>query len=519
MKKLVLFDGEAKGKLLKGINTVADAVKSTLGAGGRLVIFQDFYGNVQMTKDGYSVAKSISLTDPTEECGAQLIRQVSDKTVRAAGDGTTTSIVLAQALINSGLKEIENGGSPVSVANKIKEATLKAIESIKSQSVAIKGDWDKIKQVAVISANGDVKHAHMIVDAMQKIGDDGVMVIEQGREVESKVEIVHGLEFDSGYLSPFFVNNNRNECVFENPIICVTTDTLTLLKEQVLPVLRYAHEKQKPLLFICNNAIGEGFASLIVNRTKQNFPVCAVNAPAINKGHDATMDVAIVTGSTVLGAEFGKELRDSKEIDYGTADKVVVTKDKITIIGGKGNPEKITERIESLKAAIEGEQNDLEKETLKKRLAKLSGGIAMVSVGGVSEAGIRELKDRMDDAHQAVRCAIEGGIVPGGGIAYLNACGDISQIVNDALTEPFNQIMLNAGMEKKAKEFLGSEHRDQNKQDGINVRTGELANMIEAGIVDATKVVISALENASDIACLVLTSNVVVTNIPEGKGN
>jgi len=512
MKKKVTLSEEAKSKLLVGIDTVANSVKSTLGPGGRLVVIEDFHGNVFLTKDGVTVAKSIELSDRVEDMGCQLIKQVASKTVETAGDGTTTSVVLAQKMISAGLQAIKDGANPVDLANEIKNATAKAIEHVKSQSISIQGDWDKVKQIAVISANGDVEHAHMIVDAIQKIGDDGVMVIEAGGDMKSKIEIVHGMEFGSGYLSPFFVNNNKNECVFEYPVICVTTDTLSLLKEQILPVMKYAHEKQKPLLFICNNAIGEGFASMLVNRNKQNFPLCAVNAPEINKGHDATMDVAIVTGATVLGAEFGKEIKDSKEVDYGTAKKVVVTKDSITIIGGSGSQEKIQERIDSLKAAIEIEKNDKEKDSLKKRLAKLSGGIAMVSVGGVSEAAIRELKDRMDDAHQAVRCAIEGGVVPGGGIALLNARAAVDlDIVREALEEPFRQILSNAGLDPKS--YLYDECWTPHT--GLNVRTGQTVNMIEEGVIDATKVVVSALENAADIACLLLTSNVVVTNTQE----
>lgn len=508
MKKSVTFNEEASSKLINGINIICDAVKQTLGAGGRVVLIEDFYGNPKFTKDGVSVAKEINLTDPIENMGAQLMKQIAIKTVNSAGDGTTTSLVLAQAIINNGIAAIKGGSDPIELIRDIKASSLEIIKNIRSQSIPIKGDWKRVKQVAVISTNGDEHHSDMLIDAMQKVGDDGVVMIEQGTGMETKVDIVKGMEFESGYLSPFFVNNDKNECVLENPFIFVTTGTISYM-EEVRAALEAVVPKQRPILFISNNADGEGFASLVVQRTKGNFPLCIVNAPSYGaKRKDHFIDIAHFTGSSIFGTEFGKEMKMCKESDLGQAEKVIVTKDKTIIIGGKGDKERIEKRMESIRTSISTEEVPEEKEWLKSRLAKLSGGIGIMKVGGITQMAISELKDRLDDALCATKAAIEEGIVLGGGLAYINAAPSDSLMIR-AMWSPFQQILINAGIDPHP--------TTTNIHLGRNVRTGKIENFLETGIIDATKVVVSAFENAVDVACLILQNNVVITNIPEEK--
>ena len=508
-KTNITFNEQATEKLLAGVDKICNAVKQTLGAGGRVVIMEDGNGNPLVTKDGVTVASFIDLVDPVENMACQLIKQVAGKTVLSAGDGTTTSCVLAQAIIRKGMEEIKAGKSPVTVSNEIKAATKKAIENIRTQSISIKGDWAKVKQVALISTNGDEEHSELLIEAMKQIGDDGVLMVRETRDKKSSVNVVHGLEFNEGYLSPFFINNNKNECVFEDPIICVTTETLSYLKDQIWVAMEYAMNAQRPLVFICNNSDGEAFAAMIKNRNTQGFPICAINIPDRNLGHEGAIDIATATGAKVLGSEFGTEVKDSTPESYGTCEKIVVSVDKTLIIGGKGEKTDIDNRIASIKAAIESAESEEEEGYLKGRLAKLSGGVALMKVGGISEAAVRELKDRCDDAMHATRCALEEGIVPGGGVAYLNARNNETNIINDPLYAPYKQILLNAGIVKDAaiESALDPQRR------GINVRTGEVVDMVGVGIIDATKVVCAALENASDVASLLLTSNTVITNI------
>lgn len=539
MKKTVTFNTDASEKLIKGINTICDSVKQTLGAGGRVVLIEDFYGNPRFTKDGVSVAKEINLSDPIENMGAQLIKQVAIKTVNESGDGTTTACVLAQAIINKGIEAINNGENPISLIESIKLSTAEIVKNIRSQSVPIKGDWERVKQVAVISTNGDEHHASLLIDAMQKVGEDGVVMIEQGTAMQTKVDVVKGIEFESGYLSPFFANNAKNECVLENPFIFVTTGTISYM-EEVIKALEAAMGKQRPILFISNNADGEGFASLMVQRTKGNFPLCIVNAPSYgDKRKEHLIDIATATGGSIFGTEFGKEMKLCKEKDLGQAEKVIITKDKTIIIGGAGNKEAIEKRMDSIKTSIANEEDAEEKAWFKSRLAKLSGGVAIMKIGGITQVAISELKDRCDDALCATKAAIEEGIVPGGGVAYLNAVKKnkaVPKIITKTLEEPFKQIMRNAGFYSMIDKLLDKKYNvltifgfkvgkiyESNVDEkwdewyGMNVRNGSWESFLVSGVIDPTKVVVSALENAVDIACLVLQNNVVITNIPEEK--
>jgi chaperonin GroEL len=514
MKKQVSFNKEAQVKLINGINILCDAVKSTLGAGGRTVLLETGEGFPRVTKDGVSVANSIDLVDPIENMGAQLIKQVARKTVQAAGDGTTTSCVLAQSIINKGVSAIEAGANPITLIKEIKNTSEAVISNLRKQSIDIKGDWDKVKQIALTSTNGDEAHAYILVDAMQKIGDDGVVMIEYGTGFETKVDIVKGMEFNSGYLSPLFTNNAKNECVLENPYIFLTVETISYM-EQVLKALEASVGKQRPIVFISNNADGEGMASLVVQRTKGNHPICVVNAPSFgDKRKEHLLDIAAATGAKVFGTEFGKEMKNCVESDLGQCDKVIITKDKTIIIGGKGEQPFIDLRVETLRDSISKEEDEKEKDWYKERLAKLSGGIAIIKVGGLSPASIGETKDRLDDAMCATKAAIEEGIVPGGGLSFINAIPIVhDSVVYESCSEPFRQILINAGI--PIPEILFNR---EGVKHGINVRTGNWENFIECGIIDATKVVVSALENAVDVACIVLQNNVVITNIHEGNG-
>ncbi len=519
MKKTVTFNTEASEKLVRGINTICDSVKQTLGAGGRVVLIEDFYGNPRFTKDGVSVAKEINLADPVENMGAQLIKQVAIKTVNESGDGTTTACVLAQAIINKGIEAINGGQNPIELIELIKQSTSHIIQNIRSQSVDIKGNWERVRQIAVISTNGDQHHSDLLIDAMQRVGEDGVVMIEQGTAMKTKVDVVKGIEFESGYLSPFFANNAKNECVLENPFIFISTGTISYM-EEVYSALEIAMGKQRPILFISNNADGEGFASLMVQRTKGNFPLCIVNAPSYGeKRKEHLIDIAKSTGGAIFGTDFGKEMKHCKEGDLGQAEKVIITKEKTIIIGGKGDKEKIESRMESIRTSIENEEDAEEKAWYKSRLAKLSGGVAIMKIGGVTQVAISELKDRCDDALCATKAAIEEGVVPGGGIAYINVYGrneGFPRMSIEILEEPLKQIMRNAGVSETRYEcFIKS--RKNGSDEGFNVRTKKEENFLETGVIDPTKVVISALENAVDIACLVLQNNVIITNIPEEK--
>ena len=510
MKRQVLFNEEASQKLINGINKVANSVKTTLGAGGRLVIIEEG-GFPKVTKDGVSVANSIELSDPVENMGAMLLKQTAQKTVKMAGDGTSTSIVLAQKLIIDGVRAIQGGVNPVTLVQNLKVATSEIIENLRAQSQPIKGDWDKVRQIAVISMNGDEKHADMLVNAMKEIGEDGVVIVAEGTTPETKVEIVKGLEFESGYNSSLFVNSAKNEVVFENPFVFTTSETIETM-EQVLPALQIAMGKQKPILFICNNSMGEGHSALIVQKVKGNFPICVVNAPSFgDQRKEYLMDISAITSSSILGNEFGRELKTCKESDLGTCEKIIVTKDKTIIIGGQGKKENIEKRVVSIRQSIEQAEGEYEKEELKKRLAKLSGGQAIIRAGGITPASISELKDRLDDAMNATRCAIEEGVLPGGGIGYLNAISDTTPlIVADMIRESFNQIMVNAGMENDIDKFILN--RKKGSDEGLNVRTRKEENFFSTGVIDATKVCVSALENAVDVASLILLNNVVITN-------
>jgi chaperonin GroEL len=524
-KKLVYGD-EARAKLKAGVDKLANAVKVTLGPRGREVILEKKWGSPVVTKDGVSVAKEIELTDPYENMAAQLVKEVASKTADVAGDGTTTATVLTQAIYEEGLKAIASGANPVYVKRGIDEAVKIIVEELKKISKPVTGRKE-IEQVATISANNDPEIGKIIADAMEKVGKDGVITVEESKSAETVLEVTEGMQFDRGYLSPYFVTNpEKMEAVLENPYILIYEKKINNIRE-LLPVLEKVVQTNRPLLIIAEDVEGEALATLVVNHIKGVLRVCAVKAPGFGERRKAMLqDIAILTGGTAITEDLGIKL-ESVDLDMiGKADKVVVDKDNTTIIGGKGNPEDIKARIEQIKKQIETTTSEYDKEKLQERLAKLAGGVAIIKVGAATEAELKEKKDRVDDAVHATKAAVEEGIVPGGGIALFRASRALCnikeentdkawgiKIVKNACKVPLKQIAYNAGFEgsviiEKIKDI-------DNINYGFNAATGEYVDMVEAGIIDPTKVVRTALQNAASIAGTMLTAECLVAEIKE----
>jgi chaperonin GroEL len=524
-KKLVYGD-EARAKLKAGVDKLANAVKVTLGPRGREVILEKKWGSPVVTKDGVSVAKEIELTDPYENMAAQLVKEVASKTADVAGDGTTTATVLTQAIYEEGLKAIASGANPVYVKRGIDEAVKIIVEELKKISKPVTGRKE-IEQVATISANNDPEIGKIIADAMEKVGKDGVITVEESKSAETVLEVTEGMQFDRGYLSPYFVTNaEKMEAVLENPYILIYEKKINNIRE-LLPVLEKVVQTNKPLLIIAEDVEGEALATLVVNHIKGVLRVCAVKAPGFGERRKAMLqDIAILTGGTAITEDLGIKL-ESVDLDMlGKADKVVVDKDNTTIIGGKGNPEDIKARIEQIKKQIETTTSEYDKEKLQERLAKLAGGVAIIKVGAATEAELKEKKDRVDDAVHATKAAVEEGIVPGGGIALFRASRALCnikeentdkawgiKIVKNACKVPLKQIAYNAGFEGSV--IIEKIKDVDNVNYGFDAATGEYVDMVEAGIIDPTKVVRTALQNAASIAGTMLTAECLVAEIKE----
>jgi len=524
--KRLVYGDEARAKLKAGVDKLANAVKVTLGPRGREVILEKKWGSPVVTKDGVSVAKEIELADPYENMAAQLVKEVASKTADVAGDGTTTATVLTQAIYEEGLKAIASGANPVYVKRGIDEAVKIIVEELKKISKPVTGRKE-IEQVATISANNDPEIGKIIADAMEKVGKDGVITVEESKSAETVLEVTEGMQFDRGYLSPYFVTNaEKMEAVLENPYILIYEKKINNIRE-LLPVLEKVVQTNRPLLIIAEDVEGEALATLVVNHIKGVLRVCAVKAPGFGERRKAMLqDIAILTGGTAITEDLGIKL-ESVDLDMlGQADKVVVDKDNTTIIGGKGNPEDIKARIEQIKKQIETTTSEYDKEKLQERLAKLAGGVAIIKVGAATEAELKEKKDRVDDAVHATKAAVEEGIVPGGGIALFRASRALCnikeentdkawgiKIVKNACKVPLKQIAYNAGFEGSV--IIEKIKDVDNINYGFNAATGEYVDMVEAGIIDPTKVVRTALQNAASIAGTMLTAECLVAEIKE----
>ena len=527
MAKEIYFDLESRNGLKRGVDKLANAVKVTLGPKGRNVVISKKFGSPSITKDGVSVAKEIELSDPLENMGAQLVKEVASKTATEAGDGTTTATVLAQAIINSGLKSISTGVNPIDLKRGIDKAVDAVVKRINDISSKVGTDTNKIKQIATISANNDASIGDLIAEAIKVVGKDGVVTVDEAKGMETELKTVEGLQFDRGYLSPYFINNTEKmEVELENPVILIYDKKISMMKD-LLPVLEKAVQTGRPLLIIAEDVDQEALATLVVNRVRAGLRVCAVKAPGFgDKRKDMLQDIAILTGGTALFEENGHKLEDAELSHLGEAAKVVVTKDNCTIVDGAGEKEAIVERVKQIKAQIDSSKSDYEKEKLQERLAKLTGGVAILYIGAASEVEMKEKKDRVDDALSATRAAIEEGVVPGGGIALIRSLEALEtlkgenedetvgiQIIKRAIEEPLRQICANAGVEGSIviKEVCSRPVINF----GYNARTGEYANMIESGIIDPAKVTRVALQNAASVASMIMTTECAVVTLPE----
>ncbi len=528
MAKEILFNIDARDQLKKGIDTLANAVKVTLGPKGRNVIIEKKFGAPHITKDGVTVAKEVELADPYQNTGAQLVKEVASKTGDDAGDGTTTATVLAQAIVAEGLKNVTAGASPMDIKRGIDKAVAKVVESIKSQAEMVGDNYDKIEQVGTVSANNDPVIGKLLADAMRKVSKDGVITIEEAKGTDTTIGVVEGMQFDRGYLSPYFVTNTEKmECEMENPYILIYDKKISNLKD-FLPILEPAVQTGRPLLVIAEDVDSEALTTLVVNRLRSQLKICAVKAPGFgDRRKEMLEDIAILTGGLVISEEKGIKLEQATIEMLGTAEKVTITKDDTTIVNGAGDKQFIKERCEQIKAQIASTKSDYDREKLQERLAKLSGGVAVLYVGAASEVEMKEKKDRVDDALRATRAAIEEGIVPGGGVAYIRAIraleglqGDNADettgvaIIRRAIEEPLRQICANAGVEGAV---VVQKVSEGSADFGYNARTDVYENLQAAGVVDPAKVTRVALENAASIAGMFLTTECVIVEKKEDK--
>ncbi len=519
---------EAREQLKKGVDELANAVKVTLGPKGRNVIIEKKFGAPHITKDGVTVAKEVELADPFMNTGAQLVKSVASKTGDDAGDGTTTATVLAQSIVNVGIKNVTAGANPMDLKRGIDKAVAKVVESIKEQSEAVGSDYDKIEQVATISANNDPEIGKLIADAMRRVSKDGVITIEEAKGTETSIGVVEGMQFDRGYLSPYFVTDTEKmECVMDNPYILIYDKKISNLKD-FLPILEPAIQTGRPLLVIAEDVDSEALTTLVVNRLRAQLKICAVKAPGFgDRRKEMLEDIAILTGGIVISEEKGLSLEQATIEMLGRCDKVTVSKDNTTIVNGAGSKDAIAERVAQIKAQIAATKSDYDKEKLQERLAKLAGGVAVLYVGAASEVEMKEKKDRVDDALCATRAAIEEGIVPGGGVAYIRAIdaleglkGDNAdettgiEIIKRAVEEPLRQIVSNAGKEGAV---VVQKVREGEGDFGYNARTDVYEHMKAAGVVDPAKVTRVALENAASIAGMFLTTECVIVEKKEDK--
>ena len=527
MAKKILFDTSAREKLKAGVDTLADAVKVTLGPKGRNVILDKKFGAPTVTKDGVSVAKEIELKDPIENMGAQLVKEVASKTADSAGDGTTTATVLAQAIFTTGIKSVTAGANPMDLKRGIDKAVTAIVKNLKEQSKPISNN-SEIAQVATISANSDKEIGDMIANAMEKVGKDGVITVEEAKGRETEVKTVEGMQFDRGYLSPYFVTNtDKMEAEMDRPYVLIYDKKISSMKE-LLPVLELTAQTGRPLLIISEDVDGEALATLVVNKIRGALKVAAVKAPGFGDRRKAMLeDIAVLTGGQVISEERGFKLENATLDFLGVAEKIIVDKDNTTIVNGSGKKEDITARINQIKVQIENTTSDYDKEKLQERLAKLSGGVAILYIGAATEVEMKEKKDRVDDALHATRAAVEEGIVPGGGVAFLRAVEALDKvkgynedenigvnIVRTALEAPLRTIVANAGGEGSV---VVNKVREGKDDYGYNARDNKYENFFAAGIIDPTKVTRLALENAASIAGLLLTTECVIADEPETK--
>ena len=528
MAKEILFNIDARDQLKKGVDALANAVKVTLGPKGRNVIIEKKFGAPHITKDGVTVAKEIELADAYQNTGAQLVKEVASKTGDDAGDGTTTATVLAQAIIAEGLKNVTAGASPIDIKRGIDKAVAKVVESIKSQAENVGDNYDKIEQVATVSANNDPVIGKLIADAMRKVSKDGVITIEEAKGTDTTIGVVEGMQFDRGYLSAYFVTNTEKmECEMEKPYILIYDKKISNLKD-FLPILEPAVQTGRPLLVIAEDVDSEALTTLVVNRLRSQLKICAVKAPGFgDRRKEMLEDIAILTGGVVISEEKGLKLEQATLEMLGTAEKVTITKDYTTIVNGGGEKENIKERCAQIKAQIAATKSDYDREKLQERLAKLSGGVAVLYVGAASEVEMKEKKDRVDDALRATRAAIEEGIVPGGGVTYIRAIDALEglkgenadettgiEIVKRAIEEPLRQIVANAGKEGAV---VVQRVREGKGDFGYNARMDVYENLHAAGVVDPAKVARVALENAASIAGMFLTTECVIVEKKEEK--
>ncbi len=526
MAKEIKFNIKAREELKNGVDALADAVKVTLGPKGRNVIIEKKFGAPHITKDGVTVAREIELEDPFQNMGAQLVKEVASKTGDQAGDGTTTATVLAQAIVNVGLKNVAAGANPMDLKRGIDKAVSKVVEGIKAQSVEVDDDIKKIQDVARVSANNDEEIGRLIAEAMKKVKKEGVITVEEAKGTETSVEVVEGMQFDRGYISPYFVtNSDKMECEMENPYILLYDKKISNLKD-MLPVLEAVAQSGRPLLIIAEDVDNEALATLVVNRLRGSLKICAVKAPGFgDRRKEMLEDIAILTNGTVISEVKGMQLSQATVQDLGTAEKVTVNKDNTTIVNGGGNSDAIAARVNQIKAQIETTTSNYDKEKLQERLAKLAGGVAVLYIGAPSEVEMKEKKDRVDDALSATRAAIAEGIVPGGGVAYIRCLPALDELKGDnddentgiaiirrAIEEPMRQIVANAGVEGAV---ILQKVREGQGDYGYNARTDTFENFFETGVIDPAKVTRVALENAASIAGMFLTTECVIADKKE----
>ncbi|MEN3027192.1 MAG: chaperonin GroEL [Chlorobiota bacterium] len=523
--KIILYDAEARTALKEGVDKLANAVKVTLGPKGRNVIIDKKFGPPVVTKDGVTVAKEIELEDPIENLGAQMVREVASKTSDVAGDGTTTATVLAQAIFREGLKNVTAGANPMDLKRGIDMAVDAIVQELRRISREVQGRKE-MEQVATISANNDSSIGKLVADAIEKVGKDGVVTVEEAKGIETTLEVVEGMQFDRGYLSPYFVTDPETmEAVLENPYILIHDKKVSAVKD-LLPILEKVAQSGRSLLIIAEDVEGEALATLVVNKLRGTLRVCAVKAPGFGDRRKAMLeDIAILTGGTVISEEKGFRLENATLAYLGTAKKVVVDKDTTTIVEGAGKSEDIKRRINEIKAQIEKTTSDYDREKLQERLAKLSGGVAVIKIGAATEVEMKERKARVEDALHATRAAIEEGIIPGGGVAYLRAMAVLDglnpenedqrtgiNIVRRALEEPIRQIVANAGLEPSV---IVAKVKEGQDGFGFNAATEQFENLLESGVIDPTKVARVALENAASVASLLITTEATVVEKPE----
>ncbi len=526
MAKEIKFDINAREELKKGVDALSNAVKVTLGPKGRNVIIEKKFGAPHITKDGVTVAKEVELEDKFQNMGAQLVKEVASKTGDDAGDGTTTATVLAQSIVATGLKNVAAGANPMDLKRGIDKAVAKVVESIKAQSEEVGDDFEKIENVARISANNDEQIGQLIAEAMKKVKKEGVITVEEAKGTDTSVEVVEGMQFDRGYISPYFVTNSeRMECEMEHPYILIYDKKISNLKD-MLPILEATAQSGRPLLIIAEDVDSEALATLVVNRLRGSLKVCAVKAPGFgDRRKEMLQDIAILTGGVVISEEQGMKLENASIETLGTADKVTVNKENTIIVNGAGDKQAIADRVNQIKAQIEITKSSYDKEKLQERLAKLAGGVAVLYIGAPSEVEMKEKKDRVDDALSATRAAVAEGIVPGGGVAYIRSIKALEDlkganddettgidIIRRAIEEPLRQIVANAGLEGAV---IVQKVKDAEGDFGYNARTGNFEHLLATGVIDPAKVARVALENAASIAGMFLTTECVIAEKKE----